>query len=196
MMRVLPLARRCAQRLAAAGRIGGELRARELIQDVLVDTLGGVLHWVPTRKTLEAHVVDTMRWRTRDECAHAARHLSVELPTALDGEPSEDREWEGAEQERATPWGMEAEDRTSEGSEEQRRGDQVLRELRQLAQGDREVLQLLRAYEHGARSAADVLAMVSLTTAAYRNARMRLGRLVKRCKMTRQPSTHRKATTP
>lgn len=196
MMRVLPLARRCAQRLAASGRIGGELRARELIQDVLVDTLGGAVRWEPARKTLEAHVVDTIRWRTRDECEHTTRHVSVDIPKALDGEPGAGGSWEEEEEESDAPWATGTEgvagDESTEPLHAERRAEQVFRELRQLAHGDREVLQLLRAYEDGARTSADVLAMVSLTTAAYRNARMRLGRLVKRCK-TRHEPMHRKA---
>jgi hypothetical protein len=201
MMRLLPLARRCSQRLATAGRIGGELRARELIQDVLVDTLGGGLRWDPARKTLEAHAVDTIRTRTRDECNQATRYLSVDIPKASNGHPEADEVWGESDEEETEPsWTMEGDgaggDASTEPLREERSAEQVFRELRELAQGDREVIQLLRAYELGARTSADVLAMVSLTTSAYRNARLRLGRLAKRCQTTRHVPTQRKATTP
>ena len=201
MMRLLPLARRCSQRLATSGRIGGELRAQELIQDVLVDTLGGGLRWDPARKTLETHVMDTIRTRTRDECRQATRYLSVDIPKASDGYPGVENMWAESDEEGGEPsWAMKADgDEGKENPEpprEERSAEQVFRELRELAQGDREVLQLLRSYEYGARTSAEVLAMVSLTTSAYRNARLRLGRLAKRCKTTPPVPTHRKVTTP
>jgi hypothetical protein len=199
-MRLLPLARRCSQRLATSGRIGGELRARELIQDVLVDTLGGSLRWDPERETLEAHVLSTIRYRTRDECARVTRYLSVDAQETSYDNPGAEGACGATDEEEAEPsWamravGVEGDERTE--PLEERNAEQIFGELRELAQGDREVIQLLRAYESGARTSADVLAMVSLTTSAYRNARLRLGRLAKRCKTTHHVPTHRKATTP
>lgn len=198
-MRLLPLARRCSQRLAASGRVGGELRARELIQDVLVDTLGGSLRWDPGRETLEAHVVSTMRYRTRDECARVTRYLSVDAQETDCEAPGAEGKWGDADEGEAEPsWargvGVERDERAE--PMEERSAEQIFGELRTLAEGDREVIQLLRAYELGARTSAEVLAMVSLPPSAYRNARLRLGRLAKRCKTKRDGLTHRKATTP
>lgn len=199
-MRLLPVARRCSQRLAASGRVGGELRARELIQDVLVDTLGGSLRWDPQRETLETHVVSTMRYRTRDECARVTRFLSVDARETSYENPGAEGEWGATDEEEAEPsWAVRAPgvegDARMEPLEE-RNAEQIFGELRELAQGDREVSQLLRAYELGARTSAEVLALVSLSTSAYRNARLRLGRLAKRCKTERHVPTHRKVTTP
>jgi hypothetical protein len=200
MMRLLPLARRCSQWIANSGRIGGELRARELIQDVLVDTLGGSLRWDPARETLEAHVVSTIRYRTRDECARKTRYLSVDDLETSHANPGAEGACGATDEEGEPSWAMRADgfegDERTEPLHEERNAEQIFRELRELAQGDREVIQLLRAYELGARTSAEVLAMVSLTTATYRNARLRLGRLAKRCKTTRHVPTHRKDTTP
>jgi hypothetical protein len=200
-MRLMPLARRCSQRLATSGRIGGELRARELIQDALSDTLLGRLRWDPARKTLEAHAVDTIRSRTRDECNQATRYLSVDVPKGYDDAPGAEEGWEEADEAEEEPsWSMGADgfegDDSAERLQEERLAEQVFCELRELAHGDREVLQLLRAYEHGARTSAEVLAMISLPTSAYRNARLRLGRMAKRSKTSRPVPMHRKVTTP
>jgi hypothetical protein len=75
--------RYAARRLHRVGKSVStdELDIRALVQDALTDTLFGEVAWDPAAKTLEQHVLDTLRWRTRDvrKRARKFRHERIDV---------------------------------------------------------------------------------------------------------------------
>ena len=159
LRRCLAVAMRCARWIAQRGGMGGELRARELVQDALVDTRMGTLAWDPESKPLEAHIIDAIRWRARDEGRQRGRTVWLDeakaWPELADEGPAWDRKDAEAESER---------------------GARLLAELRErlVNHGDHEALEILHAYDHGAQTKADILTIADLSSAAYARTRARL----------------------
>jgi hypothetical protein len=174
LRRCAGFAARCARDVANAGGSGGDLRARELVQDALGDLLLGTVRWDPNRKSLEQQLVDAIRWRARNERKRAARHLSLDgVSEGGTTHPTTMAEVEAA---------LRSETADTEPAEE--RALQRLTQLRSLAAEDLEVTAMIGAYEQGARSKADVMSAIGLSTTAYHNARARLCRLAKQTKAT------------
>jgi hypothetical protein len=155
--------------LAGASRQGAEPYARELVQDALTDTFLGVLRWTPTKETLDNHLRDVIRWRVRNERQRVARQRSLDDPgDSSRGIPTATEEIEAV---------LAAALAHDESAEE--RAIERLAELRRLAEGDAEVSAMIEIYERGARSRADVMVLMDLSSAEYKKIRARLCRLGK-----------------
>jgi hypothetical protein len=150
-------AQRRARLIALAGGIS---HADDLIAAALVDTLGGVVEWDPSRKMLVAHLRDVIQSRSRHDFARSSR-----FPMARFGV------WE--EWSLAVPAAPEPQVDDNHKSVEF--VGQVIAELRQLADGDAAVLRILDAYQGGAVIRSDVIAS-GLTSVKYQRARRRLRR--------------------
>ena len=170
------MVRRCAAAVTAllrssAGmsRQGAEPYARELVQDALADTFLGVLRWHPSKETLENHLRDVIRWRVRNERQRTARHVSLDDP----GDSSRQILTAAQEMEAALVGALAHEESAEE------RAIERLAQLRRMAEGDAEVSAMIEVYESGARSRADVMILMDLTSAEYKKIRARLCRLGK-----------------
>ena len=161
--------RYAARRARGLGGITDGDHAGELVQDALTDTATGVLYWDPSEKTLQAHIRDAIKTRTNHDRAHALKfpHEGLEVLNP-DGEAEILAEADAALLERGQ---MESDEPTELAAER-------LARLRQLASGDRAVLQLLGAFAMNATSKANVMRIAGLSAVAYDNARRRLRRLV------------------
>src|SRR5687767_11423456 len=73
-------ARSRARFVAIAGGRVDDYYVSALVQDVLTDTLFGVLTWDPATKSLETHVFDALRSRTAHDISRAKklRHQSID----------------------------------------------------------------------------------------------------------------------
>jgi hypothetical protein len=65
--RLKRFARMRANMVAHSGRRIDEFYVRELVQNAIDDTLEGVLAWHPERVTLDKHLLDSIRSRTRHD---------------------------------------------------------------------------------------------------------------------------------
>jgi hypothetical protein len=148
--------------------------ARELVQDALVDTFVGELHWAPAEKTLEAHAIDVIRYRTRDELVRALQrpHVSLDRDVVADT-----GEYYTLETDDEVALALAAESPAS-SPELRVVVVETLAGARKVADGDPSVLAILDAIERGATTREDVLSMSSLTPEQYQNARKQLTRLV------------------
>ena len=145
-----------ARMVARAGRRVDELYARELVQDAIDDTLEGTIAWDPARVSLEKHLIDAIRSRSRHDHVRALRfrHHAID-ERARGGECPHER--------LAV---IELAERT-------------LAELRQLAARDHDVLRLLAAYAEEATKKAEVMRVCDMSSKRYEAARKRLQRLVR-----------------
>lgn len=138
--------------------------AAELVQDVLDDTLEGRIAWDPLRVTLAKHVMDAVKSRSRHHYRQACRRRHHSLDSGgeamLDEVAASERENE------------------AERAERTRGTAAILGLIRDRAGEDVEVGLLLDAYEHGAHTRSEVLAVVALTKLQYDAARKRLDRLI------------------
>jgi hypothetical protein len=155
---VQSFAQRRARLIALAGGISD---ADDLIAAALVDTLGGVVEWDPSRKMLAAHLRDVIQSRSRHDFARSNR-----FPMARFGV------WE--EWILAVPAAPEPQ--VDDNHKSVALVGQVIAELRQLADGDAAVLRILDAYQGGAVIRSDVIAASGLTSVKYQRARRRLRR--------------------
>ena len=149
------------RRARIVARLGGrvdDLYARELLQDVLQDTLEGRLYWDPKRKSLRQHVMDSMKWRSRHDYKRARhfRHYSID----------EDGWMTAAESALSSRSGDETFD-----------ADECIDELRDLAADDEDVTMLLDAYRERITKKVDVLRATRLSHLRYDAARKRMQRL-------------------
>jgi hypothetical protein len=89
--------RYAARRAHGIGHVTDNYYAGELVQDVLADTLIGVLHWDPSAKTLQRHLHDAIKMRTHHDRKRARRfpHESIDALTP-DGEAEAIAEVEAA----------------------------------------------------------------------------------------------------
>jgi hypothetical protein len=172
---MLEAAKRYAtRRMRRIGEAGGhvdEIDIRALVQDALTDTLFGEVSWDPAKSSLEQHVFDTIRYRTRDVRKRASKytHERIDVFDQTSEGTSTMGEIEGSlrlDQEAPT-------------AAEIVFADQVIARLRELAARDPVVLRLIDAIAEGATEPADIMAVSELAPKQYRNARERLARLVR-----------------
>ncbi len=157
-----------AARALGVQRAGGnidDLYSRELVQDVLTDTLGGVLAWNPSRCTLETHVLDSVRFRPRHARVRARRFQHISLESC--DEPTRAMIEEALAIATAT-----------QQPDDRQRHARPPESIRRAAEGDRDLIALLDAYRR-ARSKEDVLEATGLSPRQYENAKKRLARLVR-----------------
>lgn len=148
-------------------RVGGRIDPMDLVMGVLNDTFAGVLYWDPTGASLVTHVIVSIRRRARHLREHAARYRHEAIDCDHVAADLDDASVAAASQHEAT---------------EAARGvaRETLDELRQLAQSDPDVLVVLDAYARDAFTPKEVMAATGLTKKRYRNARLRLDRMVDR----------------
>ncbi|HEY4177986.1 MAG TPA: hypothetical protein VGM90_14160 [Kofleriaceae bacterium] len=166
--RLKRFARMRANMVARSGRRVDELYTRELVQDALDDTLEGILSWDPERVTLDKHLMDSIRSRTRHDFVHATRfpHASFDVNDAPRSQV--------VEVERALAAANDDAHHARVVSAAQR----TVSELRGLAASDADVLRLLDAFEAEATKKVDVLRISGMTSKRYEAARKRMQRLV------------------
>ena len=175
-------AKRFAARRARATGIGknghpnDDYYARELVQDALADTTLGVLQWDPNARSLEQHVLDVIRLRSRRDRAHARRFPHEPIDALASDESVTMAEVDASLLSHAADTSHEAAALAAE----------VMATLRKLATGDPPVLRLLDALGRGAVSKVDAMRVGKLSSATYHNARRRLGRLIAQLSMNIQ----------
>jgi hypothetical protein len=153
-------------RLRGVAKLGGVVDAltpREMILDILGDVFEGTLTWSPEREPLRSVVERTIHSRTYYLRKHAVQYKR----TSIDGATRETL----AEIERIG----EPDVLTVEERDLVRR---VLKELRDRAAGDADVVRLIDAYEHGARDKADVMEIARMSGRVYDRSRKRLNRFI------------------
>ena len=161
-------ARRYAEKHARIlARAGVRIEALDLVQAVLDDTLAGVLSWDRDRATLVAHVIQSIRGRARDmrEKAQRYRHQDIDRAETI-------RELDDA--------AIDLAERAAREQASQELAAGLLAELRAIAAADSDVLLLLDAYACDAFTPKEVMSATSLSKKRYRNAKLRLDRLVDR----------------
>lgn len=164
--RLARFARRRAGIVASTGYPVDDYFVEELVQDVVADTLAGVLEWDHAEVSLEKHVMDAIKSRTR--------HLYVHN-TTFKHERLDDLNGRGrAEHERVL---SEQADEVAEREAAWLHASETLRALGE-ATDDIEVLQLVDAFENGICRQADVLEHTGLTREQFRAARKRMRTLV------------------
>src|SRR5262245_9304330 len=142
-------ARSRARFVAIAGGRVDDYYVSSLVQDVLTDTLFGVLAWDPEAKSLECHLFDALRSRTAHDIARAKklRHQSIDAFDVRSDSSAVMAELESSlelDQQQPTPDAL-------------RFSSEVLAKLRELAADDNGVLRLIDAVEHGAVEAKDIM---------------------------------------
>lgn len=164
-----------ARRLRGVGKAGGHVddyAARELVQDVIGDTLFGVVVWNPEHKSLQQHVEDVIHSRTF-HIRKRARKYPHQRIDAFD--PDSERLAARGELEASLKTG-----RDEQGFESMMFANEVLDHVRELASGDEQILRFLDAVIAGARGRTDVMHAAKLTAKEFRNTRGRLRRLVEK----------------
>ena len=159
-----------AHRAQAIRRAGGHVDdyyAREIVADVVGDTLEGVLRWDPGAQSLESHVLDAVRSRTSHDYIRATKYRHE----SIDGLETEAPDGLLAEIEAALPGWRSNPAAAALASE-------CLDCLRALAASDAVVLRMLDAFVAGAVTKADVTHSAGLSPNDYHVGRLRLRRLV------------------
>lgn len=161
------------RRLRGIGKAGGHVddyAARELVQDVLGDTLFGVVVWSPEAKSLQQHVEDVIHSRTFHQRVRTKRypHQRIDAFDPASEHTVARGEVEVSLTSRAAAPGFESQMFASE----------VVGQVRTLAANDAQILRFLEAVLGGARGRTDVMHAASLTAKEFRNTRARLRRLV------------------
>jgi hypothetical protein len=149
---------RRARHVAHADPRVDDLYPRELLQDVLTDTLLGVLHWDPTRKLLRQHVMDSMKSRSRHDYERAVDFPHFRI---------DDDRWMAAAESTVAC-------RTEDAEEVM---DEHINALGDRAVGDDDVLLLLDAYRRRITKKCDVMNATRLSPLRYDAARKRMLRL-------------------
>jgi hypothetical protein len=163
-------ARSRARFVAIAGGRVDDYYISSLVQDVLTDTLFGVLTWDPSSKALENHVFDAIQSRTSHDITRAKklRHQSIDAFDARNDASAAMTELESS---------LEL-DRQQPRPEALRFSAEVLAKLRDLAAEDKGVLRILDAVDEGAVEAKDIMHVAGMSKKTYHKARIRLGRIV------------------
>jgi hypothetical protein len=164
------LRRYAKSRARSIARLGGPAAdddyARELVQDALVDSFTGQVHWEPAAKTLEAHVIDVIRYRTRNDLVRALHLPHVSLDTATAKQTGEYFTTE--EDALAASLGA------ATDPELRVLVSETMAAVQRLAGGDHRVLAIVGAIERGATTREDVLALTDLSADEYHKGRIRL----------------------
>jgi hypothetical protein len=140
--------------VAKARGTDDDLYVLELVQDAFTDTLAGVIAWTPELCSLELHIINAIRGRSRHDREHAFKYRRESL---------DDRRDHGDIEQAAVRDLVEG----------------VLTELRELAKSDRDVLRMLDGFASGAYTKEEIMTATEMSAKTYRNARIRLARLVK-----------------
>lgn len=162
-------ARSRARFVARAGGRGDDLYVAELVQDVLTDTLFGVLTWDPAVVPLEVHVIGAIRCRTKNDRIRALRfrHQSLDAVGAADSSAAMCEVEMSLAQSRSTP-----------SPESLTFSAEVLDHVRGLAAQDSAIQRIVDAIELGASEPAEIMSVASMSEKTYKKARLRLGRVV------------------
>jgi hypothetical protein len=147
-------------------RAGDKVEPMDLVLGVLDDTRAGVLRWTPAACSLEAHVILAIGSRARHLRERARRFPH----RAIDPDRSSDPDVESAL----------ASNRDAHGAPSAAFAGELLAALRALAADDADVHTLLDAYERHAFTRQDVMALTRWPKGRYRNAKLRLDRMVDR----------------
>ena len=166
-------ARSRARFVARAGGRGDELYVAELVQDVLTDTLFGVLTWDPAVVPLQAHVFGAIRSRTKNDRIRALRfrHQSIDAIAAGDSATAMSAAMCEVETSLAAT-------RNTPSPESLTWSGEVLDHVRGLAAADAAILRILDAVEAGASEPCEIMSIASMSEKTYKKARLRLGRVV------------------
>jgi hypothetical protein len=143
--------------------------AEELVQNVLADTLLGVLRWDPNAETLEGHLFDEIRLRAWRDAKRAQRLPHASIDTVNEGGES--------------PALSELEEHLYANASEApvataTRAAETASALRALAHGKPLVTRILDAFSAGATRKDDVMCVAKISSSEYHNARRQLARLV------------------
>jgi hypothetical protein len=166
--RLHDFARQRARIIATTGRTVDDYFVRELVQDVLGDTIMGLIVWDPNRIPLEKHVIDAIRSRVRHQYVRGKKSKMRRL--------DELSSREHAELEQVLL------DHSQIAAERQRAGahaSETIQALRAVTRDD-EVLLLLDAIENDITVRAELLTYTGLTAAQLRAARKRMRTLLNR----------------
>src|SRR5262245_15241360 len=157
----------------------GEGWVEDQVANAIADTLTGVVMWDPNTKPLHKHLEDTIKYRTRDERERAKRikHERIDAPRSLTEKA----------QTRGLVEASLRQDQSNASSESAIFATEVIEQLRALAADDHDVLRYLDRIVAGAVDRTEIMEHTQLSTKAYRNARLRLARLVDRLDLDRQP---------
>jgi hypothetical protein len=158
-------ARRRARFVATSGYKVDKYFEREVVQDVVTDTWSGVLRWDPARCTLKNHLCKAIRTRT-----YKLRERQIKSPHIYIGDDT--RSSRRAERDASAV--------VADPEHPMQRvfAREVLEQVRAAAAGDKEVLRILDAYQAGAQTRYDVLALAKMKERTYHNAHIRLMRIV------------------
>lgn len=158
-------------RKVALVRAIDESFAVEMVQDIIGDTMLGVIAWDPDRVSLKKHVLDAIMSRSRHAYVHALKFRPLQLEAVVD-EAERKLEEEHAPLIAAIAF-----------------AEEVLRTLRTyVSPDDSELNRILDAYEQGVTKRFDVLRLTKLSAKQYDAARHRLKRLVDLLPATLRPA--------
>jgi len=147
-----------------------EADADDIVMGVIADTIDGSLHWDPSRKQLEQHLLDSVRFRVRDLARKRLRELK-QLAV-------HDEEATGVSVGEGMLSGQ-APSRPDRAHHLGRLVTEVVACLQQRIGDDRDVATLFDAMvRHRALERAEILRETRMSKAAYRNARRRLDRIL------------------
>lgn len=164
--RVRKYARRRAGYVAATGRKVDGYFVRELVQDVLVDTWSGVLRWDPKRCTLEKHLTEAIKSRTNKQIQRGINSPHIYIGDDSDASRVAEQD---ASSTIADP----------EYPIQRIFARETMARLRAAAAGDKDVQRILDAFEAGAQTRDDVLALAKMKERTYHKAHIRLSRIVR-----------------
>ncbi|HEU0029900.1 MAG TPA: hypothetical protein VFQ53_04650 [Kofleriaceae bacterium] len=140
----------------------------DMVMGIIADTLDGSLRWNFERKPLELHLLDTVRFRVRDEARKRWRDTAR-------GEVLDEETTDASVGESMLAGALP--ERPDELHQIRRIADKLVADLRQRIAGDRDVEQLFDAIVvKRAHERAEIMEETGMSAAAYRNARRRLDR--------------------
>ncbi|HTR53347.1 MAG TPA: hypothetical protein VMJ10_21785 [Kofleriaceae bacterium] len=152
--------------VAYAGRKVDDYYARELVLDAIGDTWMGVVRWDPSRFPLKHHLLRVIDGHSDKHAKHAIAHPHE----AIGDDCKESRAAERAASEQVAE---------PEIAAKRVYASEMLAKIRELAAGDKDVLRILDAYDAGATTKEDVLALAKMKDRTYHNAYGRLRRIIR-----------------
>lgn len=139
----------------------------DMVMNAITDTLDGTLGWHHETKPLLQHLLDTVRFRVRDEARKGWRNNARSKRTGEATDTLLTESWLAGS----------SSDSPDEALHVRQTADGVVAELRGRIGDDREVSTLFDAMvERGLLERTDIMKETGMTAAAYRNARRRLDR--------------------
>lgn len=147
-------------------KLDPEAYARDLVQEILDDTMYGRIAWDPVRVDLRKHVYDAIKSRSRHHYRRALRLRHFSLAEARTNRLVDEASIAGT---------LETE---LERAERLESITAVVAAVRERAGDDVEVQRLLDAYEQGIANRSKILEVAGLTKLQYDAGRKRLDRLL------------------